>query len=168
MPNETFKEYTDRLMGYLGKQDPVKVMSSTPGKIERLIKGVPQNKLSKRPLPGKWSVKEILVHLCDDEIAIGWRMRIMITRPGVGLTAFDQDSWVKSFNYAKFDAKETLAAFSSLRKFNLKMLRHISASEFRNAYGMHEERGIETLEFFVRLNAGHDLNHLRQIRAILM
>lgn len=154
-------------MGYLGKQDPIKVQSATPKKLERLIKGVSRKKLTRKPAPGKWSILEILVHLCDDEIAIGWRMRLMITRPGAKLTAFDQNAWVKSFGYSKFDAKEALAAFTHLRKFNLKMLRNISTSEYRKAYGMHEERGKETLDFFVRLTAGHDLNHLGQIKRIL-
>jgi hypothetical protein len=34
-------------------------------------------------------------------------------------------------------------------------------------YGVHEVRGRQTVEEFVRLEAAHDLNHLRQIDRIL-
>lgn len=33
-------------------------------------------------------------------------------------------------------------------------------------YGIHEERGKETLELMVQMLAGHDINHLRQIENI--
>ncbi|HEX2897359.1 MAG TPA: DinB family protein [candidate division Zixibacteria bacterium] len=167
MAAESFKQYQARLLGYLGKQDPIKVQQATPGKLERLIKGVSRNKLIRRPVLGKWSVQEILVHLCDDEIAIGWRIRIMITRPGVSITSFDQDDWVRDFKYEKQNTADALALFRSLRKSNLTMLRLVSKEKFKAAHGIHEERGKETLDFFVRLTAGHDLNHLGQIKKLL-
>ena len=34
-------------------------------------------------------------------------------------------------------------------------------------YGMHSERGQETIEQIVRMTAGHDINHLQQIERIL-
>ena len=34
-------------------------------------------------------------------------------------------------------------------------------------YGVHEVRGRQTVEEFVRLEAAHDLNHLRQINRVL-
>jgi len=167
MPAESFKQYERRLLGYLGKQDPIKVQRATPGKLEQLIKGVSRKKLTRRPAPGKWSVLEILVHLCDDEIAIGWRMRIMVTRPGVKITSFDQDDWARDFKYDKQNAADSLALFRSLRKSNLDLLRLVSKQKLKSAHGIHEERGKETLDYFVRLNAGHDLNHLMQIKRLL-
>jgi len=167
MPSETFKQYERRLLGYLVKQDPIKVLRATPSKLARLIKGVPRKKLTRRPAPGKWSVLEILVHLCDDEIAIGWRMRIMITRPGVSITSFNQNDWVNDFKYAQQNVADTLSLFRYLRKSNLTLLRLVSKQKLKSAHGIHEERGKETVFYFVRLTAGHDLNHLSQIRNIL-
>jgi hypothetical protein len=167
MPHETFKQYTNRLFGYLGKQDPIKVMKATPSKIARLLKNAPRKKVTTRPAPGKWSVQEILCHLCDDEIAIGWRMRQMITRPGSTIAAFEQTDWVRDFKYDKWNFKDTLTLFGQLRKNNLQMLKLVSRDKFNKAYGIHEERGKETLDFFVKLNAGHDLNHLMQIKRLL-
>jgi hypothetical protein len=36
-----------------------------------------------------------------------------------------------------------------------------------NYYGMHEERGKETVKRMTEMMAGHDLNHLKQIEKIL-
>ncbi len=167
MTAESFRQYQARLLGYLGKQDPIKVLRATPSKLERLIKGVPRKKLARRPAPGKWSALEILVHLCDDEIVIAWRIRIMITRPGVPITSFDQNDWVNDFKYAQQNVADTLSLFRYLRKSNLTLLRLVSKQKLKAGYGIHEERGKETVSYFVRLTAGHDLNHLQQIRRIL-
>jgi hypothetical protein len=34
-------------------------------------------------------------------------------------------------------------------------------------YGMHEERGRESIAHIVRMLAGHDLNHLKQVEGIV-
>jgi hypothetical protein len=39
--------------------------------------------------------------------------------------------------------------------------------ELWNNYGVHQERGNESVSRIVRMVAGHDLNHLKQIEAIL-
>ena len=43
----------------------------------------------------------------------------------------------------------------------------VATAEQWQQYGMHSERGRETIEQIVRLTAGHDLNHLKQIERIL-
>ena len=73
--SETAQQYTQRILANAEGQDPLKLQAATPKKLARLIKGVPAAKLRKRPAPEKWSVAEILAHLADVEIVVGWRMR---------------------------------------------------------------------------------------------
>ena len=47
------------------------------------------------------------------------------------------------------------------------MLKTLSPEQWKH-YGMHSERGQETIEHIVRMYAGHDLNHLQQIEAIVV
>jgi hypothetical protein len=53
-----------------------------------------------------------------------------------------------------------------VRGANLALLKSLTPEEWKH-YGMHSERGQETIEHIVRLYAGHDLNHLQQIERIL-
>src|ERR1700675_4678043 len=102
---ETPQEYTKRMLANVDGQESLKVQAATPKKLKRLIKGVPAGKLRKRPAPGKWSVAEILAHLADGEIAVGWRMRATLGAPGTPVVAFDQDSWVTALHYEKRAAR---------------------------------------------------------------
>jgi hypothetical protein len=163
---ETPQQYTQRVVGYIEGKKPLTVQAATAKKLERLIKGVPTAKLRKRPAPDKWSVSEILAHLADAEIVGGFRMRFILGAPGTPITAFDQDSWVTSGHYAKRDPRKSVEQFRILREANLALLKSLTPEQWKH-YGMHSERGQESIEHIVRMFAGHDVNHMRQIEGIL-
>ena len=164
--NETPQQYTQRIMAHSEGKKPIAVQAATAKKLERAIKGVPTSRLRKRPAPGKWSVSEITAHLADAEIAIGWRLRLILGAPGTPVAAFDQDAWVGSLHYEKRDPRKSVEQFRVLRDANLALLKSLNPEQWKH-YGMHNERGAETVETIVRMFAGHDLNHFQQIEHIL-
>ncbi len=164
--NETPQQYTQRVLGYIEGKQPLAVQAATAKKLARLLKGVPTGKLRKRPGTGKWSVSEIVAHLADAEIVGGFRMRLILGAPGTPIAAFDQDSWVTSGHYDKRDPRKSIEQFRVLREGNIAMLKSLKPEQWQH-YGMHSERGQETIEHIVRMFAGHDINHLRQIESIL-
>ena len=163
---ETVQEYIKRIETQLGGQDPMKVQTATPKKIERLIKGVPASKLRKPPAPGKWSVGEILAHLADCEIVTGWRVRQILGAPGTPIQPFDQDAWAAAGHYAKRDPRKSFELFAALRGGNLALLKSLSPEQWKQ-HGMHAERGVETVERILQMMAGHDINHTKQIEKIV-
>lgn len=163
---ETPQEYVQRILGYLGGQDPLSIQRRTPKELERLLKGAAASRLQQRPAPGKWSVTEILAHLSDTEIVASWRIRAILGAPGTPLQAFDQDAWVAAGHYDRRDPRTSLELFRVLREVNLELFQTLTPEQWK-LYGMHVERGVETVEHMVRLFAGHDLNHTRQVEQIL-
>jgi hypothetical protein len=164
--SETVQQYTERLLGYVEGKQSLSVLAATAGKLDRLITGVSPTELRKRPAPNKWSVSEILAHLADAEIVGAFRMRLILGAPGTPIVAYDQDDWVKSGHYDKRDPRQSLEQFRVLRDVNLALLESLEPEQWKH-YGMHAERGQETIEHIARLYAGHDINHLQQIEKIL-
>jgi uncharacterized damage-inducible protein DinB len=152
-------------MGNLDGKDPLKIQKSTAKKLNKLIKPLSKKELKRRPAANKWSIAEILAHLADAELVVGWRLRLILSSDGVPIQAFDQDSWAKTFTYADQDAQESLRAFKVLRERNLALLKSVPAKLWEN-HGLHSERGKETVTRLVQLYAGHDVNHVRQIEQI--
>jgi hypothetical protein len=163
---ETPQEYIQRIKGNVKGRDPLKVQAETPHKIGALLKGASAAKLNERPAPGKWSVAEIVVHLGDCEIAYAWRIRSILGAPGMALAAFDQDAWASSGHYAQRDPQQALEQYRVLRENNLALCKTLTPEQWQQ-YGMHSERGKESIEHMVHLMAGHDINHLTQIEGIL-
>ena len=163
---ETAQQYTARLLNYSGEKDPLRLQQAAPAKLASLVKGKTRKQLTRRPAPGKWSVAEIMAHLADAEIAISWRIRQILAKNAIPIQAYDQDAWADTFQYAKRDPRQSLANFRGLREANLALLKSVPRKLWEN-YGVHEERGNETIAHIVRMVSGHDINHLRQIEAIL-
>jgi len=163
---ETPQEYIKRILGNVEGQDPLKVQAGTAKRLERLVKGVPASKLRKRPAPEKWSAGEILAHLADSEIVIGWRMRQILGAPGSPIQAYDQDSWAAAGHYEKRDPRKSTEQFRVVREANLALLKSLTPEQWKH-HGMHAERGVETIEHIVRMIAGHDLNHTKQVERIV-
>jgi DinB superfamily len=163
---ETVQEYVQRIQGKLAGQDPLKVQATTAQKLSRLTKGASTAKLRKRPAPEKWSPAEILAHLADAEIVTSWRVRAILGAPGTPIQAFDQDAWVVAGKYAKRDPRKSLEQFRVLRDANLALYKSLSPEQWKH-YGLHAERGEESIERIVTMMAGHDINHLEQVAALL-
>ncbi len=155
-----------RILNYTDGQQPLRVQQATPKKLAALTKRLNKKQLTRRPAPGKWSIAEILAHLADTELVAGWRLRLILGENGTAIKAFDQDVWADTFQYSRCDPKTSLETFRVLRQHNLALLKSIPKSLWDN-YGMHEERGRETITHIVRMFAGHDLNHLQQVEKIV-
>jgi len=163
---ETPQQYTARILGYVEGEDPIKVQKSTAKKLQKLIRPLSKKELRRRPAPDRWSVAEILAHLADAEVVGSWRMRSILATNGISLQAFDQDVWAKTFDYADRDPEHSLKIFRVLRENNLSMLKSLPPKSWER-YGIHSERGKESIAHIVRMFAGHDLNHSRQIERIV-
>ena len=139
---------------------------STPKQLGTLLKGVSKTKLVKRSNPKKWSVAEVLGHIADTEIVCSFRIRLILGSNGTPIQGFDQDAWAQYSNYTKQDPAVSLEAFRINRKRNIRLL-HSIPGKMWEYYGMHSERGKETVRRVAEMLAGHDINHLNQIRSML-
>ncbi len=163
---ETPQQYVKRILSHIEGRHPLKSQAAAPQRLARLIRGVSQKRLARRPAPGKWSVAEILAHLSETELVGGYRIRKILETNGTPIQAFDQDEWAKTGRYGRRDPRRSLALFATLRKANLALLKSLKPAQWKR-YGMHSERGRESIAHIVRLFAGHDINHIRQVERIL-
>jgi hypothetical protein len=163
---ETVQEYVQRIQSKIAGKNPVRVQATTPRKLTAILRRGTASQLRKKPAPGKWSVVEILAHLADSELVVGWRLRSILSAPGSPIQAYDQDAWASHGRYAKRDPRKSVERFRMLREANLELLKSLTPEQ-RKQFGLHSERGEESIERLTQLIAGHDLNHLEQIESIL-
>ena len=163
---ETFEEYTARILGYAKGKDLRRVLRSTPVMLGKLVGGKTRRRLTTPPRPGKWTVGQILAHLSEVEMLWAYRVRIILENDGVQLLGMDQDTWAKNSRYEKLDPGRALDTFQAVRGANNDLFAKLSPREV-NRRGLHSQFGELTIRKIQALMAGHDINHTRQIRAIL-
>ncbi|MGC1421614.1 MAG: DinB family protein [Terracidiphilus sp.] len=137
------------------------ILSATSHEIANKLQMIGPDRISAAAAPGKWSPAEIVCHLADCEIAFAFRLRQTLAEEHHVLQPFDQEKWAAPYN--GIPAKDALATFAALRAWNLKLIaRALPASASKPV--THPERGAMTFQTIVETMAGHDLNHLGQLR----
>ena len=157
--------YVAAVLGLLGDSDPIDVLRQTPLALARVLDERSAGQLSQPEAPGKWSMGEVLEHLADSETVWAYRLRMILAHDRPRLEGYDQDLWAQRLSYRDADPHEAVVRFSVLRGANLRLLERSSEEDLRRV-SVHQERGEESLGHLIRLYAGHDLLHLRQLDRI--
>lgn len=157
--------YSKRILSNVIGQEPLEILSSTPGRLRRLMAGLSEKQLRTKPGKGRWAIVQIVSHLADSEIVVAFRLRMAIAQSGSPLQATDQDKWAAGLKYQRASVGQKIELFTALRKDTVALLRSLK-SETWHRFGMHEERGKETVERIAQMYAGHDVNHVRQVESI--
>ncbi|CAN5804599.1 hypothetical protein BH24DEI2_BH24DEI2_02190 [soil metagenome] len=156
-------DYIERLLELLGHRDPITVLETTPQRLESYLLGFFEPDLERSYAPGKWTAREILAHLADVELALGFRLRQAVTTDGYRPQAFDQDAWAR--RYARLEPSLAVETFRALRAWNLALLTTFNLQDW-NREVAYPFVGVDTVDDMVRFLAGHDLNHLGQLETI--
>ncbi|MDH3269758.1 MAG: DinB family protein [Gemmatimonadota bacterium] len=158
--------YVSAILELVGDRDPLEILGSTVEWCRVVVEGLNDRQLRTPESRGKWSVVEVMQHLADSELVWGYRLRKVLAEDRPRLTGFDQDLWARRLGYAVADATSALEMFSALRRANLALLSKAAPEDLDRA-GVHEERGEESVRHMMRLYAGHDLAHRRQLDRIV-
>lgn len=160
------RAYIAKTERYRAGRPALTIMKGHAARLERAIRGLTTRQMLQKPAKGKWSIAEILGHLVDTEIVYGYRYRMALGQPGMPIQGYDQAGWAATFTRRRRDPKRMLEQIRAVRAVNLDLVTSVPRPWWEKRYGMHSERGRETVRQTLNLIAGHDLNHLDQIRAI--
>jgi uncharacterized damage-inducible protein DinB len=150
----------------LGRQGVLGSLAAAPRRLAASIRRTRGPRLRRRPAPREWSVVEVLAHLLDAEVTLGFRVRKAAAEPGGVLVAWDQDKWAAGLHHRRADPRATLGAFTALRADTVALIRRLSPAQ-RRAPGRHPEYGRLRVDQILAHWAEHDLNHLQQIQTTL-
>ena len=139
------------------------ILAATPDAIAEYLEAIGAHRASVPPAPGKWSAAEIVCHLADCEIVFAFRLRQTLAEDAPTIQPFDQDKW--AVQYHGISSVLALETFSALRKWNLRLIQAVMPAAAGRTV-THPERGAMTFQTLVETMAGHDLNHLAQLRRI--
>ena len=146
---------------WLDGQDPLPIIQQTDSLLRQSVEAhTAAGSLDQPRGEGKWSARQILVHLADTEIVFAMRLRQSVAEEHHVIQPFDQDAWARDYSTA--DADAALSVFAAVRTWNLQFIR-AQPDDMAGKLLRHPERGTMTFRTLVETMAGHDRNHLAQL-----
>jgi hypothetical protein len=158
MPPQT--PYTTDLAG----REPIAALRETTSRIGVIAGGWAAADFERSYAPGKWSARQLLIHLAQTELALGNRARMALTTPNYSAQSFNQDEWIA--RDATLTGRAALDAFLALAVMNTALFASLSPAD-RERTLTHPEYGSLTVDWIVHQMAGHQIHHLRQLEAIV-
>jgi len=142
-------------------------LRSLPNELVDLAGSLDDETLRWRPIPTKWSVKEILGHLRDfEQEAMHFRYRAILTQDDPYLPRLDNEAKQAERDFINKNGAELLGDIKGLRLESIAILEQAPAAAWSRT-GRHFSAGQITLEQVVARHVKHDMTHLSQIRDIV-
>src|SRR4051812_45907782 len=144
-------------------RDPRDVLEASIPDLASLVHAWPPARYDASYASGKWTARQILLHLAHVEMIDGVRLRMALSEPDYVVQPFTPDAWVRVESPAPGPA--IVAELHAMRRMNLGLWRTVPADRWRTPF-RHPECGTMTLEDLAAICAGHELHHLAQLRDI--
>jgi uncharacterized damage-inducible protein DinB len=123
---------------------------------------LPEDKLFYRYATGKWTIKDILVHISDDERIYAYRALCFARNDQTVLPGFEQDKYAR---YAQAGARtlpDILGEFITVRKATVSLFESLPAEAFtRQGVANSHKVSVRALAYHI---AGHELHHINIIK----
>jgi hypothetical protein len=165
LPRPEADESAPSFHGYIDKVPGDRVgayLASQLGEVERLLAPLDDAAARFRYAPQKWSVKEVLGHLCDAERIFGYRLLRIARADTTPLPGFDEDAYVPP---AEFDTRpfpELLREFQTVRASTIALVEGLPAAAWQRR-GQASGKGIST-RALAYIMVGHVTHHLGVLR----
>lgn len=168
LPNE-YPAYSEIYMSLIPDDGRVLyVLRENAVQLRRLIYSLPEEQLYYRYAPGKWSIKEVLVHLIDDERIFSYRALRYARHDSTPLHGFEENDYAR---YSEADGRSLDSIFSeyeAVREGTIQLFQYLpetsfllggSAIDFDGS--IFNYRTVRALAYHL---AGHEQRHINIIR----
>jgi DinB family protein len=147
----------------LQDREPLAAIGATTARMRSLAAGWTPQQFERTYCPGKWTARQLLVHLAQTELALGTRARMALTVPNYVAQPFDQDKWIEKER--ALGGREALDIFLALAGMNRMLFESLSSPDRATALS-HPEYGALTVDWILHTIAGHQIHHLKQLEQI--
>ena len=127
------------------------------------IQGLSREDFLATPVPGTWSIGQIVLHLMDSDLIASDRMKRVIAEENPTIVGYHETAFSQKLFYEKQDPFLAADIFRQNREMTAILLRHLPDAAFERS-GVHNERGRMTLAEMVASSAQHLAHHLNFVR----
>lgn len=161
----TISEYAPYFQTYiqLVNEDDLVLALKRIAKIwNALVSEIPEEKLNYKYAAGKWSIKEVLIHLTDAERVFAYRALRFARNDKTELSGFDENSWAKESHADERSLESLIKEHNNVRGASISLFENLTDEiSMRSGPANGKEISVRALGYII---CGHELHHLRVIQ----
>ncbi len=132
-------------------------------RLRKSIAGLTPAQLQAFPVPGTWSIQQIVLHMMDSDLIGADRMkRVAVEKRPPTIIGYDETAFAGGLSYQELDPQMACDVFEKNRQLTAEMLRRLPNEAFQRT-GHHNEHGEMTLAEFLQNYIDHLRHHLKFI-----
>lgn len=130
--------------------------------VKSLIRAATEEELLYRYAPGKWNIKEVLVHIIDTERIFAYRALRIARNDKTPLTGFEQDDYVPASNAGERDIESIMEEYAAVRMATLTLFRSLDMADYlKTGVANNHPVSVRALAYQI---AGHEQHHFNIIK----
>ncbi len=154
-----YKRYIQQVEG----DDVWQVLKDAKGTTATFLKNIPDEKWDFRYAPGKWSLKELLLHLIDTERIFCCRALRIARNDKTPVPGFDQDDYIPFCGSANRSPQSIIEEYEAVRQSTILLFENLDEEAFsRMGTASNCPLSTRAAAFII---AGHEAHHVKVVRA---
>ena len=154
-----YNSYYERYISLIPGADILGTLDSQRRQMMLLLSGRDESDGNLRYAPDKWTVSEVLGHVCDTERIFAYRALRIARGDQTPIEGFEQDDYVRNGPFARLPLAEIIEDYIAVRRATLTLFRNLDEAAWTRR-GMANKKEI-TVRALAYLIAGHELHHRR-------
>ncbi len=131
--------------------------------LHAIVRGLTREQLVSFPVPGTWSLQQLVAHVLDSDLIAVHRMKRIIAEELPLLISYDETAFALRLNYQELDTVTVCDLFRLNRVHMGEILRHLPDATFERC-GVHNQRGKVSLREMLEMYVHHVEHHLKFAR----
>jgi len=148
------------------RQEKLKQFKNAGNVLQDVVKAIKESDINLHPIPGEWSINEIIHHLGDAEAMIYLRFRKAIAEPSQPTFVFDDKEWSEDLHYDERNTQDAVAVFKILRTSTANLLQLVPEDMWNFNTIIHPDMGAMTLDDMLVYYENYTGNFISKIKAM--
>ena len=157
-----YDPYYAPYLALVTEEDVLEAIEQQSSATQKLLSTVDERRASHRYAEGKWSIKELMGHVCDAERVFGYRLMAVARGEEKSLPGFDEKAYVASGVFDGWKLTDLVEHYAHLRRANVLLLRNLPEGAL-DRRGVANERPV-TARAIAWILVGHERHHMNVLR----
>ncbi len=165
IPRPVDSEYAPYFGKYVAQVPPGNILELLATQIEdtaNLLSGLTEAQALHRYAPDKWSIKQVVGHLCEGERVFAYRALCFAHGDATPLPGWDENAYIAASSYERRSLTALVADFRAARASTVSLFRGFDDTELeRRGVANNREYSVRSIAY---ITAGHERHHLAILR----